>query len=99
GLSLCCIRPEPAQRLLRVGTAALKTGSECSCTTVHSASSSVFALHDSSSRDPKQILRFSLMSEPRDRKSTRLNSSHVKISYAVFCLKKKKKKEIILYRL
>src|SRR5690349_23679903 len=27
----------------------------------------------------------------RDRKSTRLNSSHVEISYAVFCLKKKKK--------
>src|SRR3989442_2595640 len=27
---------------------------------------------------------------PRDRKSTRLNSSHVRISYAVFCLKKKK---------
>src|SRR6266511_5757912 len=27
---------------------------------------------------------------PPDRKSTRLNSSHVKISYAVFCLKKKK---------
>src|SRR5690554_7139865 len=29
-----------------------------------------------------------------DRKSTRLNSSHVRISYAVFCLKKKKKKNI-----
>src|SRR5690606_40923187 len=29
-----------------------------------------------------------------DRKSTRLNSSHVKISYAVFCLKKKKREEI-----
>src|SRR3989442_3092083 len=28
--------------------------------------------------------------ETRDRKSTRLNSSHVRISYAVFCLKKKK---------
>src|SRR5207302_9076726 len=28
-----------------------------------------------------------------DRKSTRLNSSHVKISYAVFCLKKKKKRK------
>src|SRR3989442_9813557 len=28
--------------------------------------------------------------EVRDRKSTRLNSSHVRISYAVFCLKKKK---------
>src|SRR3712207_8454425 len=29
--------------------------------------------------------------ESRDRKSTRLNSSHANISYAVFCLKKKKK--------
>src|SRR5262245_64541078 len=29
---------------------------------------------------------------PTDRKSTRLNSSHLGISYAVFCLKKKKKK-------
>src|SRR5256885_4962027 len=28
--------------------------------------------------------------QPRDRKSTRLNSSHLVISYAVFCLKKKK---------
>src|SRR5437773_9434858 len=28
-----------------------------------------------------------------DRKSTRLNSSHIKISYAVFCLKKKKEKK------
>src|SRR5690606_40937118 len=28
--------------------------------------------------------------DARDRKSTRLNSSHVKISYAVYCLKKKK---------
>src|SRR5256885_7327506 len=30
----------------------------------------------------------------KDRKSTRLNSSHLVISYAVFCLKKKKKQEI-----
>src|SRR2546430_12942884 len=29
--------------------------------------------------------------DPRDRKSTRLNSSHSQISYAVFCLKKKKR--------
>src|SRR5438067_5623092 len=38
---------------------------------------------------------------PRDRKSTRLNSSHVSISYAVFCLKKKKKKKtihLLIYR-
>src|SRR5256885_5198957 len=33
--------------------------------------------------------------EARDRKSTRLNSSHLVISYAVFCLKKKKKKNKI----
>src|SRR5436309_12982794 len=31
---------------------------------------------------------------PKDRKSTRLNSSHVKISYAVFCLKKKTTSEV-----
>src|SRR3712207_8618835 len=33
---------------------------------------------------------------PEDRKSTRLNSSHANISYAVFCLKKKKKIYYIL---
>src|SRR5207249_7482878 len=32
-----------------------------------------------------------------DRKSTRLNSSHVSISYAVFCLKKKKKKKVKIH--
>src|SRR5690606_15748629 len=37
-------------------------------------------------------LELPLGSGRRDRKSTRLNSSHVKISYAVFCLKKKTKK-------
>src|SRR5436190_8021231 len=34
-----------------------------------------------------------LAGEAEDRKSTRLNSSHTVISYAVFCLKKKKKKK------
>src|SRR5205085_11745937 len=38
-------------------------------------------------------------SRGRDRKSTRLNSSHSQISYAVFCLKKKKWLAIGLYRL
>src|SRR5690625_7018403 len=37
---------------------------------------------------PLRLLR---LAQGRDRKSTRLNSSHVAISYAVFCLKKKKK--------
>src|SRR2546422_2329011 len=36
-------------------------------------------------------------SEDRDRKSTRLNSSHGYISYAVFCLKKKKKTEAAMH--
>src|SRR5690554_7383715 len=36
-----------------------------------------------------QEMPFSIQSR-KDRKSTRLNSSHVRISYAVFCLKKKK---------
>src|SRR3712207_8962942 len=35
------------------------------------------------------------LQQPQDRKSTRLNSSHANISYAVFCLKKKKKKRDI----
>src|SRR2546427_13306138 len=41
------------------------------------------AAHECSGKDAAQ---------ERDRKSTRLNSSHSQISYAVFCLKKKKKK-------
>src|SRR5437899_9410136 len=36
-----------------------------------------------------------LISSERDRKSTRLNSSHLGISYAVFCLKKKNKIRLI----
>src|SRR2546427_1420888 len=41
---------------------------------------------------PVQLLAFTegiLLAEKRDRKSTRLNSSHSQISYAVFCLKSK----------
>src|SRR5690606_41526988 len=39
---------------------------------------------------PSKALLDSSENYHKDRKSTRLNSSHVKISYAVFCLKKKK---------
>src|SRR5256885_9722424 len=39
---------------------------------------------------------FRRLRQTQDRKSTRLNSSHLVISYAVFCLKKKKKKYIVL---
>src|SRR5580700_11826376 len=41
--------------------------------------------------EPRPALQRAGEREPRDRKSTRLNSSHVEISYAVFGLKKKKK--------
>src|SRR2546426_7398743 len=39
----------------------------------------------------RPLSRLRAASPPTDRKSTRLNSSHLVISYAVFCLKKKKK--------
>src|SRR5690349_23496903 len=39
---------------------------------------------------PVTVIEYASMTCPQDRKSTRLNSSHVEISYAVFCLKKKK---------
>src|SRR2546430_10374528 len=39
-----------------------------------------------------QTIALSFSPDGKDRKSTRLNSSHSQISYAVFCLKKKKKK-------
>src|SRR5437667_9120659 len=37
----------------------------------------------------KRNVRFQVAAAEQDRKSTRLNSSHITISYAVFCLKKK----------
>src|SRR5436190_9440055 len=43
---------------------------------------------------PAQVRRDGVF---EDRKSTRLNSSHTVISYAVFCLKKKKKKNILIH--
>src|SRR5256885_9470098 len=47
----------------------------------------------SDSRQPYRLSNLDLVTESLtlDRKSTRLNSSHLVISYAVFCLKKKKK--------
>src|SRR5690554_7577885 len=42
----------------------------------------------------KHIADATIKTVEGDRKSTRLNSSHVRISYAVFCLKKKKKNTI-----
>src|SRR2546430_4797167 len=51
------------------------------------------ALADQGAGEPSEPIR-ERVDRARDRKSTRLNSSHSQISYAVFCLKKKKKKKI-----
>src|SRR6266699_3592867 len=45
----------------------------------------------------QRLLRGAVPGDGEDRKSTRLNSSHVRISYAVFCLKKKNKQEFIYF--
>src|SRR3989442_5023583 len=42
----------------------------------------------------QKLLDMPVLASNTDRKSTRLNSSHVRISYAVFCLKKKKKENV-----
>src|SRR5690242_21307318 len=47
---------------------------------------------DSSSARNRDVRQLDSGGNGGDRKSTRLNSSHMSISYAVFCLKKKKKK-------
>src|SRR3989442_4369006 len=50
----------------------------------------VHLVHQEPPRRLIAVVLSSVHRPPTDRKSTRLNSSHVRISYAVFCLKKKK---------
>src|SRR5690606_39401003 len=52
-----------------------------------------FALVSDAVSDPGNLGTI-MRAKAKDRKSTRLNSSHVKISYAVFCLKKKNNQHI-----
>src|SRR5256885_10868496 len=60
---------------------------------------SLVLVHDGDGEGTMQPLRGGLhgLEQITDRKSTRLNSSHLVISYAVFCLKKKKYMKVILY--
>src|SRR5690349_23027212 len=62
---------------------------------VEEAFGTVHRAHASTVGVPKRLPGYVgfLVEREIDRKSTRLNSSHVEISYAVFCLKKKKKKK------
>src|SRR5690554_7184560 len=50
-------------------------------------------LFDDDPEGPQRLHHQVRVTRVQDRKSTRLNSSHVRISYAVFCLKKKKNKK------
>src|SRR5256885_2361402 len=84
-----------------VGVVALALGASLLSVTVKTmvAASAVDEIpaHESSSKEKRHFAARHLRKNA-DRKSTRLNSSHLVISYAVFCLKKKKKKNIHLNR-
>src|SRR5207245_7956600 len=75
--------PTPNSQLLGRPTGAFAPG----CDSPVGMKATSFPFGSSTSTPGRLRLR-----EVRDRKSTRLNSSHGSISYAVFCLKKKKKK-------
>src|SRR3989442_1934771 len=60
----------------------------------HARSNEASDAQQSAYHDRRARARILAAQTSLDRKSTRLNSSHVRISYAVFCLKKKKKHEL-----
>src|SRR5436305_11040681 len=83
------IRPPPRSTLFPY-TTLFRSASQAS--TVHGLPSSQEAAVQLLPGNPSWNVTFAPVLESIDRKSTRLNSSHVRISYAVFCLKKKKEK-------
>src|SRR5438876_7769819 len=66
---------------------------------IHAERDSTFPFGDVDERVPYFHRRRRRERSNRDRKSTRLNSSHPSISYAVFCLKKKKNKQTLPHAL
>src|SRR5256886_7734228 len=64
------------------------------CATARTTTASGSVTTRSSSATPAGAAQQQRTGTRTDRKSTRLNSSHSQISYAVFCLKKKKQEEI-----
>src|SRR5256886_8129031 len=80
--------PEGAKLLTHCNAGALATGG------IGTALAPIYLAHDAGRRvhvfvdETRPVLQGARLT---DRKSTRLNSSHSQISYAVFCLKKKKK--------
>src|SRR5256885_9527047 len=79
----------PVSGLLRAAAAAVETlraGVRGPAGALRSGRDDRLLLHHSACQRSERLQRFQ-----QDRKSTRLNSSHLVISYAVFCLKKKTK--------
>src|SRR3989454_7557214 len=99
------VQPGGGNTSIKLGDALLVKGSGTDLRTIGRTGftrlslPALMALRDAAAMSDAEMMRFmascTLHSDgggppPRDRKSTRLNSSHLVISYAVFCLKKKK---------
>src|SRR5690554_7961285 len=84
------LRRPPSSTLFPYTTLFRSTGQESELTLMLVDIDHFKAINDSHSHAVgDQVLKEFARLLTRDRKSTRLNSSHVRISYAVFCLKKK----------
>src|SRR5690554_3968973 len=95
GIHKATITPEAMKRGLEALTSHLITISEYQVESIFCFATSAIRSATNGAefvKKVKQELGLTIRVIP-DRKSTRLNSSHVRISYAVFCLKKKKKKK------
>src|SRR5207253_11152208 len=87
-LPICVLHPCKTEFLgFRTDERVARLGGQCSLIIRHGETFRLAASRHNLERENAQSERL------LDRKSTRLNSSHVAISYAVFCLKKKKKKQ------
>src|SRR5207249_10776892 len=67
----------------------VRHGASCHNSLLANAVPAITAARQPRTLPPMYSPAYQYSPSPRDRKSTRLNSSHVSISYAVFCLKKK----------
>src|SRR5205807_8842232 len=93
------LRPPPRSTLFPYTTLfrSRRSGSSSVSTAPTSRAPARAAASGSASRSSPPCATVTAATIERDRKSTRLNSSHLVISYAVFCLKKKKKALYHLY--
>src|SRR2546422_5425055 len=88
------IRRPPRSTLFPYTTlfrSSVRRGASCVCAEGTANQDQSFSSSDFPRSAVEAVVRTSFCCASADRKSTRLNSSHGYISYAVFCLKKKKK--------